>query len=86
MAPVVAASQHHAHAAAPLETRPTRSPYVATGLGDRRSAPAHIYMDGRRVGEIVVGHMAKEAHRPHAGTSTFDPTMAPAPVGLGYHP
>ena len=65
---------------------PTRSPYVSTRDTRQSSGPAHIYMDGRKVGEIVMGHMTHEAGRPHGGTSTFDPTMSAAPVGLGYHP
>lgn len=40
-----------------------------------------IYMDGRKVGEIVSGHQSKAAAKPQAGASRFDGRMTPAHVG-----
>lgn len=40
-----------------------------------------IYMDGKKVGEIVSGHQAREAGRPTGGTSSFDGSMMQRPVG-----
>ncbi len=43
----------------------------------------NIYMDGKKVGEIVSGHQAREAGRPMGGTSGFDGAMMPRPVAAG---
>jgi hypothetical protein len=40
-----------------------------------------IYMDGKKVGEIVSAHQAREAGRPTGGTASFDGSMSPRPVG-----
>lgn len=57
---------------------------VAPTKGRAAGQQGHIYMDGRKVGEIVSGHQARAAAAPYSGFSGFDPTMTPAPVGLGY--
>lgn len=42
---------------------------------------AHVYMDGKKVGEIVTGHQERAAGRPTGGTSVFDGSMMQRPVG-----
>ena len=65
---------------------PQRSPFVRPAETHTTVHHTSIFMDGGKVAEVVTRHQAREASRPHAGTSTFDPTMSAAPVGLGYHP
>ena len=43
-----------------------------------------INLDGRKVGEAVTEHQAKEAGRPLAGATGYDWSMGLAPVGMGY--
>jgi hypothetical protein len=43
-----------------------------------------IYMDGKKVGEIVSGHQAKSAHKPFNGQSAFDMSMSPLPAGMRF--
>ncbi len=45
-----------------------------------------INLDGREIAEVVTEHMSREASRPYAGASGFDPSMGLAPVGLSYAP
>ena len=71
--------------AAAVAGTPTRSPYVQT-RGTHVTVHTKTMLDGRVLTETVTRHQAHDASRPHAGTSTFDPTMSAAPVGLGYHP
>ena len=58
------------------------SKYVKGGVMGRKSGgKGDVYIDGRKVGEIVSGHQAKAASRPTGGTSGFDGRMAPSPIG-----
>jgi len=41
-----------------------------------------IYMDGRKVGEIVTNHQTKSASKPFGGQSVFDMSMSPLPPGM----
>lgn len=43
-----------------------------------------IYMDGKKVGEIVSGHQAKSATKPFNGQSAFDMSMSPLPAGMRF--
>jgi hypothetical protein len=50
--------------------------------GKGNAGGGHIYMDGKKVGDIVSGHQAHAMSRPNAGGSAFDPTRArPAVAG-----
>ena len=68
-------------------TQPARASAVPEpGVHVHTTVHSHLHVDGRKMAEVVTHHQAKEASRPHAGVSTFDPTMSAAPVGMGYHP
>lgn len=42
--------------------------------------PASVYLDGRKVGQILYPHMGKDAARPNTGYSRFNPALAkPSP-------
>jgi hypothetical protein len=57
------------------------SPYVAgTFNPGRGSTSAAVYLDGRRVGEIVTAHQERAASAPQAGGSGFDGRRALTPV------
>ena len=60
------------------------SRYIAARSHGSQHGPAHVYMDGRKVGEIVTAHQARAASRPSAGTTAFDFTMMPPPSPMGY--
>lgn len=57
----------------------TVKPGAAGGAGKQ----GDIYMDGRKVGQIVTGHQSREASRPQTGASRFDGSMTPLPIGAG---
>lgn len=58
------------------------SKFVAGGPGaGRGTTPAHVYMDGRLVGEITEGHRARAANKPQTGGGSFDGRMALSPSG-----
>lgn len=63
----------------------TVKPAAANKSGQKQG---DIYMDGRKVGEIVTQHQSKEAARPMSGTTRVDPTMTRLPAGgslqMGY--
>ena len=44
----------------------------------KQSADGTVMLDGRLVGQWLADHMAREASRPPAGTSFFDPRQTPA--------
>lgn len=58
--------------------RPPLNTIRPGGGSDGSGARGDIYMDGRKVGEIVSKHQAREASRPMAGTTKFDGSMTPA--------
>jgi hypothetical protein len=45
-----------------------------------------VMPDGRVLADVVTEHQSREASRPYAGASGFDPSMGLAPVGLSYAP
>ncbi|MGZ5029011.1 MAG: hypothetical protein ACXWAT_00920 [Methylobacter sp.] len=58
--------------------------YIATKSAPMVQTTTRINLDGRKVAEAVTQHQAKAASRPQSGSSMFDYTMAPPPVGLNY--
>lgn len=48
------------------------------------SQGGHVYLDGRKVGEVVSYHQGNAASKPFAGTTAFDFTMMPPPSPMGY--
>jgi hypothetical protein len=56
------------------------SKYIRSQKQGASGKQGDIYMDGRKVGEVVSGHMARDAARPTRGATTFDGSMAPRPV------
>lgn len=57
------------------------APEAPPQIAQARTAPGHIFMDGRRVGEIVSAHQARELTRAPTGPNRFDPTMGPVYPG-----
>lgn len=57
------------------------SRYVRSQKQAAAGKQGDIYMDGRKVGEIVSSHQARSAAKPQSGASHFDGRMTPAHVG-----
>ncbi|WP_041420836.1 hypothetical protein [Sideroxydans lithotrophicus] len=57
---------------------------VRSGRSFSSAGNSAVYMDGKKVGEIVSGHQARAAGRPTGGTSGFDGSMMQRPVGAGF--
>lgn len=45
------------------------------------SGKVDVYLDGKKVSEIITGHQARSATRPTAGATVFDQRMMPRPAG-----
>lgn len=58
-------------------------PYVKPGGGGSGGQAGHVYLDGKKVGNIILTNFSKELGRPQAGIGGFDPVSMPAPAG-GY--
>jgi hypothetical protein len=54
--------------------------------GGERTHSSPVYLDGKKVGQIITRYLAHEAGRAQSGASGFDPTMGLTPVGMGYGP
>jgi len=60
-----------------LFEQPAVAPQAESG-GERDGGPGIVMLDGRLVGQWLTDRMARDAGRPGAGTSFFDPRQAPA--------
>lgn len=61
------------------------SPYVAPSANQAKKSVGNVYLDKKKVGEIVLETVAKQSSGPQTGLSGFDPTMSLLPVGgLGF--
>ncbi len=67
----------------PME-KPITPQTVKPSASSNQLKNGDIYMDGRRVGQIVTAHQAREASRPAAGATAFDLTFMPPPNPMGY--
>lgn len=63
----------------PIQQSPAWSPLVApvpgksAGGGDQQ---INLYVDGKKMTDVVIQHMAKQAARPNTGTNGFDPSRS----------
>lgn len=60
-----------------LFEQPAVAPQAESG-GERDGGPGIVMLDGRLVGQWLTDRMARDAGRPGAGTTFFDPRQAPA--------
>jgi len=51
--------------------------------GETGKKQGDVYLDGRKVGKVLVPLMTKDANRPTSGTTSFDGSMAMRSVGAG---
>lgn len=63
---------------------PGNSPFIAPKSSQPIQVNSVVNLDGRKIGESVTKHQAREATRPFATASGFDGGMTMAPVGLNY--
>lgn len=63
---------------------PTAWPSVAppAGVDSGRSGQGDVFLDGMRMGRWMTEHLARQAGRPPAGGSAFDPRMGIAWTGM----
>lgn len=61
---------------------PKRNFIAPRKAGSQKSGD--VYLDGKKVGKILSGHMANDAAKAQTGRSGFDPTAAAPPIGLNY--
>lgn len=59
----------------------TESNYVAGARAAAGQGKGNVYLDGRKVGEIVTGHQARAASMPLTGISGFDGRQQLTPAG-----
>lgn len=67
------------------DKKPGWSPLVApvpakTAGGDTQQI--NLYVDGKKISDVVIQRMAKEAAKPQTGTQGFDPTRSPMRPGV----
>ena len=59
------------------------SPYISRGSSQAAQTQGDVYLDGRKVGKVLAPHLAGQMSGPQRGTSGFDPTQMPTPIGVG---
>lgn len=59
------------------------SPYIARGQNQTVQVTTNIEMDGRKVAKAVTEHQVKGMSAPQRGTSGFDASQMPTPIGIG---
>ena len=59
------------------------SPYISRGSSQAAQTQGDVYLDGRKVGKVLAPHLAGQMSGPQRGTSSFDPTQMPTPIGVG---
>ena len=66
----------------PLAPKKKRGDFVPKGYKrPYEEKGGNIYMDGKKVGEIVSNHQAKDLNRPATGARAFDPNMSLRALG-----
>ena len=59
------------------------SRFIASKQQAAGAGQGDVYIDGRKAGKILAPHLAGQMSGPQRGTSSFDPTQMPTPIGVG---
>ena len=59
------------------------SRFIASKQQAAGAGQGDVYLDGRKVGKVLAPHLAGQMSGPQRGTSSFDPTQMPTPIGVG---